>query len=70
MGVTLAIIGLIFSAIGVIFVFDARKLTKNIFSVQDINDGTKYLKIFGWLIFVLGLGITYVCLPKLIEILK
>ena len=45
MEITLTILGLIFVLIGVVLIYDARKITKNRFSFQDINEGTKYLKI-------------------------
>ena len=46
MELVFTILGLIFTTIGIISIYDARKLTKKLFSFQDINEGTKALKIF------------------------
>lgn len=70
MKIAFVILGLIFVAIGIISIYDARKLTKKLFSFQDINEGTKALKIIGLLISILGLGVIYFYLPDAIEILK
>lgn len=70
MEVFFVIIGLIFVGIGVVGIYDARKITKKFFSFQDTNEGTKYLKIFGFLIAVLGMGIVYSYYPDAIECLK
>ncbi len=70
MKIAFVILGLIFVAIGIISIYDARKLTKKLFSFQDINEGTKALKIIGFLISILGLGVIYFYLPDAIEILK
>ena len=37
MKVVFAILGLIFVMMGVISIYDARKITKKLFSFQDIN---------------------------------
>ena len=42
MEITFTILSLIFVLIGVVFIYDARKITKSRFSFQDINEGTKY----------------------------
>lgn len=70
MEIALVLIGLIFVVVGVISIYDARKLTKKLFSFQDINEGTKSLKIFGFVITILGLGIIFFCFPQATEILK
>ena len=70
MEIALTVVSLIFVLVGVIFIFDARKITKNRFSIQDINEGTKYLKICGFIISLLGLGIMYFYAPSAFEILK
>lgn len=64
MEIAFVLLGLIFVAIGVIFIYDARMLTKKLFSFQDINEGTKTLKIFGIIISLLGFGIIYIYLPS------
>jgi uncharacterized protein YjeT (DUF2065 family) len=70
MEITLTIVGLVFVLIGVILIYDARKITKNRFSFQDINEGTKYLKIFGFIFTILGLGIMYYYIPGAFEVIK
>lgn len=70
MKITFVILGLIFVLIGVVCVYDARKITKELFSFQDINEGTKALKIFGFLIALLGMGIVYSYLPNALQVLK
>lgn len=70
MKITFVILGLIFVLIGVVCVYDARKITKKLFSFQDINEGTKALKIFGFLIALLGMGIVYSYLPNALQVLK
>lgn len=70
MEVALVLIGLIFSVMGVIFIYDARKLTKKLFSFQDINEGTKAVKIFGLVITLIGLAIVFVCFNSAMEMLK
>ena len=70
MKIFFVILGVIFVAIGVICIYDGRKLTKKLFSFQDINEGTKYMKIFGLVITLLGLFILYFYLPEATQILK
>lgn len=70
MEIALVLIGLIFVVVGIISIYDARKLTKKLFSFQDINEGTKSLKIFGFVISILGLGIIFFYFPQASEILK
>ncbi len=70
MEITLTIVGLIFALVGVVLIYDARKITKNRFSIQDINEGTKYLKVFGFILTLLGLGLMFYYVPSTIEILK
>ena len=70
MKIFFVLLGMIFVAVGVICIYDARKLTKKLFSFQDINEGTKYLKIFGLAITILGFCVVYIYLPDAIEIIK
>ena len=70
MKIVFAILGLIFVMIGVVSIYDARKITKKLFSFQDINEGTKTLKILGFFMAILGLGVVYFYLPEVTEILK
>lgn len=50
-------IGIIVIAIGVVFIYDARKLTKKFFSTTDVNIVTRNLKIVGFIISLIGCGI-------------
>lgn len=70
MKIAFVLLGLIFVVIGVICIYDARQLTKKLFSFQDINEGTKTLKIFGLIISILGLGIVFVYMQAAFEMLK
>ena len=70
MKIAFVLLGLIFITIGVICIYDARMLTKKLFSFQDINEGTKTLKVFGFIISVLGMCVMYVYLPAVFNILK
>lgn len=53
------IIGLIIIAIGVIWIYDARILSKKFFSSSDKNTSTKVLKILGFIIAIIGAIIVY-----------
>lgn len=70
MKIFFVLLGMVFVAIGIICIYDARKLTKKLFSFQDINEGTKYMKIFGMVVTILGLLVLYFYLPEATEILK
>ena len=50
----LTIIGLILAMIGVIFVYDARILTKRFFSFGDQNQASWGFKILGFIIAMIG----------------
>ncbi len=50
----LKLIGIIIMAVGVVCIYDARKLTKRFFSSSDINDATKTFKIVGFVITIIG----------------
>ena len=70
MEIAFVIFGLIFVLMGVICIFDARKITTKWFSFQDINEGAKYLKIFGFSIAMLGCGMIYIYMPEIVELVK
>ena len=57
--VILIIIGLIIATIGVICIFDARVITKKMFSFGDQNEGSAGLKILGFLVSITGAFIIY-----------
>ena len=48
------IIGTIILMCGVILIYDARPITKKVFSFGDQNDGVKGLKIVGLILSVIG----------------
>lgn len=56
----LIIIGLLIVTLGVICIYDARILTKKIFSFGDQNEGTMGLKMVGFIFSVIGAIIIYV----------
>lgn len=47
-------IGVIIAIFGVKFVFDARPIVKKYFSMGDKNEGVLAVKIFGFLLLVIG----------------
>ena len=57
--IILIIIGLIIVLIGVICIFDARVITKKMFSFGDQNEGSTGLKILGFLVSITGALIIY-----------
>ena len=57
--IILIIIGLIIATVGVVCIFDARIITKKVFSFGDQNEGTSGLKILGFLISIAGAIIIY-----------
>lgn len=52
--IIIKIIALIVVALGVIMIYDARKLSKKWFSFGDRNDSTKILKIVGFIVAIIG----------------
>ena len=55
MGKTIALlIAFIIIAIGVIFIYDARILTKKFFGFGDQNEATSGLKILGFILSIIG----------------
>lgn len=56
----LIIIGLLIVTLGVICIYDARILTKKMFSFGDQNEGTMGLKMVGFIFSVIGAIIIYV----------
>lgn len=53
------VISFILMAIAAIMIFDARKITSERFSFSDQNNGTKWMKIGGFIVFVIGILILY-----------
>ena len=53
------ILGLIFTTLGVITLYDARGITKKLFGFGDQNEATLGLKIFGFFLSMIGALIIY-----------
>lgn len=51
--------GTIITLLGIVMVFDARTLTKKLFSFGDQNEATSGLKIIGFAIAIIGALIIY-----------
>ena len=52
-------LGIIIATFGVILIYDARPITKKVFSFGDQNDGALGLKITGFLITIIGMILAY-----------
>ena len=52
--IIIKIISLLIVALGVIMIYDARKISKKWFSYQDQNTSTRVFKILGFIISILG----------------
>lgn len=52
--VILTLLGLVFAMVGVIMVYDARLLTKKLFSFGDQNEASWGLKILGFILAIIG----------------
>lgn len=57
--IILMIISLMLIVLGVVCIFDARVITKKIFSFGDQNEGSMGLKILGFILSVIGAFIFY-----------
>lgn len=53
------LIGFIIVMLGVIMIYDARKQTKKWFSFHDQNEGSKWFKIGGFALSIIGILIIY-----------
>lgn len=57
--IILIIVGIIAVLFGTIMIFDARHLTKKLFSFGDQNEATNGLKILGFFLFIIGILLIY-----------
>ena len=57
--IILMIVALILITLGVVCIFDARLITKKIFSFGDQNEGSMGLKLFGFIFAIAGTLIFY-----------
>lgn len=53
------LIGIVIALVGVIMVFDARNLTKKLFSFGDQNEGVAGMKIMGFVLAMIGALLIY-----------
>jgi hypothetical protein len=60
MNLFLVLLSLVFISCGVALVYDARNISLTKFKFGDVNDLTMGLKIFGYIVSILGLVILYV----------
>ena len=60
MKIFLLVIGVISAVIGVKLIYDARPIVKKYFSFGDKNEATLGLKIFGFILLIIG-GILVYC---------
>ena len=59
--IILRLIGVVILLIGVVFVYDARIITKKAFDFGDQNDATNGFKILGALLAIIGGLIVFFC---------
>ncbi len=52
-------IGVAVAVVGVIMVFDARRLTEKLFSFGDQNEGTAGMKMVGFVFAIIGALLIY-----------
>lgn len=52
-------LGIIIATCGVILIYDARPITKKMFSFGDQNDATLGLKLLGFLFSIIGMVLVY-----------
>ncbi|MFR8103631.1 MAG: hypothetical protein ACLU8F_00860 [Clostridia bacterium] len=57
--VIICLIGSIVALIGVIMIYDARILTKKLFGFGDQNDASLGLKLFGFVLTMIGAGLLF-----------
>lgn len=49
------LIGILLVMLGVIMIYDARRLTKKWFGFNDQNEGSKWFKIGGFILSIIGI---------------
>lgn len=55
----LFVLGIVLVMFGVILIYDARPITKKMFSFGDQNDATLGLKLAGFLFSIIGMILVY-----------
>lgn len=58
--IILLLLGTIIVAIGAVMVFDARTITTKAFNSREINETTKIIKVVGFIVSLIGLGMIYI----------
>ena len=48
------LVGTIVVMIGIILVYDARQISRRVFSISDLNSATFWCKVSGFMMFVIG----------------
>ena len=54
MDIVLKLIGVIIIALGIVCVYDARKLVNKFFSTSDTNSAVRTMKIVGFVVAIIG----------------
>lgn len=57
--VVIKFIAVLIILLGVVLIYDARAITKKIFSFGDQNEASRGLKILGWCISIIGILIIF-----------
>lgn len=55
----LIVIGVLIALLGTVMIFDARTLTKKLFSFGDQNEATSGMKILGFFMAIIGVLLIY-----------
>ena len=62
--IILILLSTIIIAISVTTIYEARTIAQQMFSSNQTNETTKVLKIVGFIIMLIGLGIIYVIIQR------
>lgn len=62
--IILILLSTIMIAISVTMIYDARMIAQKMFSSNETNETTKVLKIVGFIVMLIGLGIIYVIIQR------
>lgn len=54
------LVGTIIIMMGIIFIYDARQLTKKVFSESDQNEATFAFKLIGFIVSIIGGILLYI----------
>lgn len=57
--IILIVIGVLIALLGTVMIFDARSLTKKLFSFGDQNEATSGMKILGFFMAIMGALLIY-----------